>query len=415
MKTQLRSISISLFFCLILFCRGTASASSLTTTISLYAKDESLQDVLKKIETLADVKIMYNSKILHNHSPITVNIRSITVRSALQTIINDSDLLFYELDKYIVITQRRDVPNGVIFQQAVLDPTITETRRAINDTFQFFDTLRISDTVRVLIFDTLHIVDTIQIRTDKSKEVASNNRSTLMISAEFMTAYQMMAGLSTDKPQASFSSQTMVHRKCKNWSCGFGVGYFIQRGGSRKQTTVITRDSLRNKSSETVVHKYPSGTYYYVQNGDTVPIIVYDSVTVTVPYEWFDYTINSTTSVQDYRYNISWLSLPLRIEFLTDSPKHINAGISLTVSPSISVFSNGQIVASDGSIKEVNRNYIQSFTVFASIAPIVSINLNRQAKFFVSPTIQSSLSTVFKHNPSLSVAAGLNAGISFKL
>lgn len=407
---------IYILLALVLCTSAAAAPSPLAKRISISAQNESVQSVLKHVETLAGVKIMYNSQILAGKQPVSISAKDVTVRRALQLIINDGNLLFYELDKYIVIAQRRDVPQGVLFQKAIAQTAPEAVLSAVNDTLVIYDTIQVVDSVHTAVSDTLRIYDTVRVEQPKAKEPAKKTPSRLAISAELMPAYHTALGSSQSLGQIAFSGQAMIIRKQKHLDFGAGLGIVAQRGAMQYNYQQETVDSTLHEATKTVVHRYETGRYYYVNgSGQTVTQILYDSVSVPVTYQWYTRERTAQTVAQTVRHQIVWLSLPIRASLHTDAGKKIDAGISLTVSPAMAVQSGGSLILSDGSIAPAGKQNVAAFTVFASIAPSISYRIGKQAQVFAMPTMQMSAASYIRGEHCTAFMAGLSIGTVISL
>ncbi len=407
---------IHILLALVLCTSAAAAPSPLAKRISISAQNESVQSVLKHVETLAGVKIMYNSQILAGKQPVSISAKDVTVRRALQLIINDGNLLFYELDKYIVIAQRRDVPQGVLFQKAIAQTAPEATLSAVNDTLLIYDTVQVVDSVHTTVSDTLRIFDTVRIERPKTKEPAKKTPSRLAVSAELMPAYHTALGNSQSLGQIAFSGQAMIIRKQKYLDFGAGLGIVVQRGAMQYNYQQETVDSTLHEATKTVVHRYETGRYYYVNgSGQTVTQILYDSVSVPVTYQWYTRERTAQTAAQTVRHQIIWLSLPIRASLHTEAGKKIDAGISLTLSPAMAVQSGGSLILSDGSIAPAGKQTVAAFTVFASIAPSISYRIGKQAQVFAMPTMQMSAASYIRGEHCTAFMAGLSIGTVISL
>lgn len=400
----------------LLLCQTAAAQSPLAKRISLSVQNASVQDALKQVEARAGVKIMYNSQILAGKPPVSISVKDVPVRRALQLIINDGTILFYELDKYIVIAQRRDVPQGVLFQKAIAQAPQAEVLAAVNDTLRIYDTIQVVDSVHTAISDTLRIYDTVHVEQPKPKEPAKKSPSRLAASAELMPAYHTTIGSSQSLGQVSFSGQALILRKQKHFDIGAGLGIVAQRGAMQYNYQQETVDSTLHEATKTVVHRYETGRYYYINgSGATVTQILYDSVAVTVPYQWYSRERTVETVTQTVRHQTLWLCVPIRAALHTDTGKKIDAGISLTLSPTLAVQTGGQLIRSDSSIASADKQTVAGFTVFASIAPSISYRLNKQAQAYIMPTLQLSAGSYIRGERYTALLAGVTIGTAFSL
>lgn len=408
---------VSIILWAIFLCNvSIAAPSPLAKRISLSAQGISVQNALKQVETRAGIKLMYNSQLLSDKPPVTASFNDISVRRALQLIINDGNIIFYELDKYIVIAQRRDVPQGVLFQKAIASASAPTMLNAINDTLHIYDTVQVIDSVRTSVTETLRIYDTVRVEIPKMKETAKKKSTRTAICADVMPAYHTTLGSSQSIGQLSFGGQALVVWRQKHLDIGAGLGILMQRGAMQRYYQRETVDSVLYNANKAVTHKYETGRYYYVNElGETVTQILYDSVAVTVPYQWYNRIETSETVSQTVRHQILWLSTPIRMSIHTEAGKKTDLGINFTVSPTLSVLRSGQILLSDESLIAADKQSIASYALFASIAPSISYRFNKQSQAYIMPSLQIAASSYATGQQYISLLAGVSVGTLFSI
>jgi hypothetical protein len=402
------------------------ASSILSKRISITAVNEPIQSVLSRIEKDAEVRFMYNSKQLQGVPPLNFKLTNATIKHILQVAINDKNIVFYELNKYIVIAKPREVPRGTKFEQAIEhEPLADVAKPPIADVVKpptVADTIHIIDTVTVTVFDTIIVTDTqvVSIAAPSQPKTKQTNpeksrTSNFWLQAELLPAYQFMLGNSKDKGLTSLVASGIVSYRRDNFSAGLGIGTFVQRGTAYNSRTETILDSTLHKASKTETHRYVTGQYYYTdQNGATKHVTVYDSVTVTVPYQWYSTSATHRSTEVRSVYSATWLTFPLRLAAYTSSRKAMNVGLALTLAPALCVAASGNVNNSDSSATAATGN-IHSFTVFASALPYLALKAGKSASFYVGPSVQSSLVTPVVGSSYLSMTFGIAIGVEMRV
>ena len=424
-RTRILTITILSILSCLLVTKSYATPFSLAKRISINVSNLPVQAVLKQIESQAQVRFMYNSKILLSKRPVTLNLKNTPVKRILQVIINDPEIVFYDLNQYIVIAVRKEVPKGTQFEEAVVEtsPLVTETSRIKYDTITVFDTIAIFDTSHITmpVYDTIKVYDTVmvkqEIQTKNQDKNVSLKKASTSLCLEVMPLYQFMMNNPKDKGQVSFSSQGIIKRDWQHISIGLGVGYFLQRGTTRSSVTSETLDSTLHESSKTEIDSFIVGHYYYIdEKFDTIYITKWDTVVNIVKYKWYNYERKTKTTEKQSVYSITWISVPLMFSWHTNTKKTFNVGISLIVSPSLGINTSGNIyLSSKDSVFSFTKSLLPSYAIFASISPTISYDVKHLAKFYFSPCIKSSIVTIVKGEKYYSLSSGFSVGVSINL
>lgn len=394
----------------------------LSKKISISTQNEPINLVLKQIEQIAGIKFMYNSGIIVNKPPVTLSLKNTSIRKALQIILNDPEIVFYEVDNYIIISFRKDVPQETLFHRAIVESTTPtqEYWKAINDTLKILDTVKVFDTIVFHKLDTLHVYDTIHIKKTEQSVVIKDKdkikeKKSLSINAEITPFAHSTLNNSNDITQFSYQAQILLEKNKKNLSFGVGLGYFAQKGASFLNTQTTRKDSTLHEDVKTEVHRFITGHYFYIDNkGDTIRVEIWDSVTVKIPYSWYSHETITTETENTFKYTVSWITFPFRFTYKTNSRKKIDAGISVTITPSIAVNHGGKYYSND-TIIEVKKNSVSAFNLFTSLSPSLYFNINRKTQFYVSPTIQSSILSTYTNEKYYSFGLGLTIGLSINI
>lgn len=416
-------ISILLLCAACLIFQASLFASGIfNQKISLSVTNKPLPEVLKIIEQKAEIRFMYNTSLLNGKLPITVTLTNVTIKQVLQTIINDKQLVFYELQKYVVIARKVDVPQHVHFVSAVPVQEISDNiplHKIIIDTLHVIDTTFYVDTNRVTIVDTLIIRDTLRETAAPiipHPQPALKTQLSYSLVADVQPSFQTMLHNPKDEGQPSFASNLLLQVTRKTISIGMGLGIAVQQGTASSVVENSTVDSTLNHGSKTEVHRYQTGDYYYMKDGKTIHEILYDSVSITVPYSWYSYNKTTTRTESKSIYSITWISIPVRIHYDVPTKSKLHCGLALTIHPSVAIKTSGQLYfASQGVTKTLLKEDIQSLALFASLAPTVSYWITPTASFFVCPSVQYSLLKTVKGEEYHGISMGLQCGVIIKI
>ncbi|MBK8807135.1 MAG: hypothetical protein IPO21_11015 [Bacteroidales bacterium] len=397
------------------------STSPLSKQVSISFQNQKIPAVLKEIERLADVRFTYNTIILQSKPSRSFSFKNTSIKSILKTLIDDSDLVFYEFDKYIIISRRRDIPQGTLFQRAIQDEKtgIAHEKTAINDTLIIHDTITYIDTVKFLHYDTLVVNDTVKYKKEKAESIKANktnkNKSNLL-SLEVFPSYHYTANNKNDVAKLSFGSQFLYSKNFKNVGLGVGLGFFMQNGASVyfKQTTSLDSTEHNEERIETIIRE--SAHYYFKDSlGITQLIILYDTINFTYPVKWYTYNKTTETIEEDSKYSITWITLPLRFCYKTQSRKKVDFSLVVTLSPALRISSGGAYYSTKESAFIQTESKSASFSLFLGLSPTIIFKLNKIANFYVSPCIQTSLTPSFSNENYYSLSAGIALGVSISL
>src|SRR5690606_18261574 len=87
------------------------SATSLSQTVTLHVKDQSLRKIFNTIEKQTELLIFYINRLINPYRKASVQAADRPLDDVLQTLLNPMDLTFRIHESSIVITERRDQRN----------------------------------------------------------------------------------------------------------------------------------------------------------------------------------------------------------------------------------------------------------------------------------------------------------------
>jgi len=378
-----------------------AGSVFLSKRISVNVQKQSLENILFEIEKKADIQFMYNPKILNITRILTVQFDNIPIREILQSIINNKDLVFYEMGKFIVITSKakaKDVKNVV----AAVLPSNEETVKTIK-TVVFYDTLRTTfrDTIKLSIIDTTKIFDTIKVISNVQKTTTKLPITPVpvklqyFVEADFAPLYTDILPDSKWKGDLSFSGQMSFGVKRNNLHVSIGIGSMWQRGYSPKSIKTTTRDSVLIRDTVQLQEKYILGDYYYIKAGDTIRTVVYDSSVIDIPRHWYNKTEHTTIEYTSVSYSFVWITIPIKVEYQWAMTKKIGFGLGLSVIPAFAVKTKGEIfVPSLGTAVPISTSGLKSYSVFTSFEPSFSYALTKKLSVHCTPIFQMSVKSI---------------------
>ena len=141
-----------------------AGSMFLSKRVSIDVKNQTVEQVLHTVEVKASVLFMYNPQMFNAKRKLSLQLHA-SVQEVLQHVINNKDVVFYELNNYIVITTRREAPKQIQYVSAALADNVAKLQVA--DTVRIFDTILVHDTLRFSITDTIRVYDTVKVEKPK--------------------------------------------------------------------------------------------------------------------------------------------------------------------------------------------------------------------------------------------------------
>ena len=383
-----------------------AGSVLLSKRISLHMQKQTLETVFLEIEKRADVQLMFNPQLLNANRIISVDLQNTSLKEVLQSIINNSDFVFYELGQTIVITTKHKASkrNDVIPAILPADKSINQKNAVTIKTVTFFDTIRttINDTNRISIIDTIKRYDTVKVLSALQQPTQKQNLAVpqkvkllWFIDLSMAPLYSKLLPLGNWKGDVSFSGQMVVGVKRNNMSFSVGVGSFWQRGSSWHTSSTMTTDSVLQQDTIHKMERYRIGDFYSVKGKDTILTPMYDSSVVAIPRRWYNKTQHSNTTQLIVGYSIVWLTIPCKIEYEWPMTKKATFRLGLCVIPAFAIKTEGQLyLAKLEKAVSIASSGINSFALFASIEPSLSYALTKSFSIHFAPIIQSTVRSI---------------------
>jgi len=409
-KRRYRQIIISIVVLLFLGAglpKMYAGSVLLSRRISLTIQKQSIDKVLRLVEKKAHVQFMYNPQMFNLKQTISVQIQNSTLQELLQTVINNKELVFYEMGNYIVITNKLQAPIQANVVAAFLTRKDDKAKDASNhlvvDTIHFYDTIPIikNETIRNIIQDTIKVYDTITKVTTKTvlptaisttTEIPESINSLWFAQAAFAPLYGNVIQNSNWKGNLSNATQAMVGVKMNHVRISIGLEAMMQHGSSKSSQSSNSTDSVLQRDTIHVMQKYKTGDYYSIVGKDTIHKVIYDSALVAVPQKWYNKTQHEKVIESIVIYSIYWIIIPFRIEYEWPMSKKMTVSLGLSVSPAFAIKKYGQIYSPQrNTIVSASQAGISSFTVFSSFEPSFSFALTKTVSVQLTPVVQCSL------------------------
>lgn len=115
-KIWLKMKLITIFLFLVTFCLQANNTYSQNVTVNLNLENVSLTDVFKEIEKQSDYRFFFNNTILSEMKRQNVNTGDKDISSILDQLFEGTDISYKLVDKYIVITSKKDDINPLLKQ-----------------------------------------------------------------------------------------------------------------------------------------------------------------------------------------------------------------------------------------------------------------------------------------------------------
>jgi hypothetical protein len=378
-----------------------AGSVFLSKRISLNVQKQSLENVLFEIEKKADIQFMYNPKMLNISRIVSAQFQDVSLREILQSIINNKDLVFYEMGKFIVITSKLKAKDAKNVFTAIL-PTDQDMRKTIK-TVVFYDTVTTTfkDTIRVSIVDTTTIFDTVKVISNGQKAltklpvVAVPVKLQWFAEADFAPLYADILPDSKWKGDLSFLGQMAIGVKRNNIHFSIGIGSMWQRGYSPKIIYTTSIDSVIQRDTVQLMEKYILGDYYSIHDKDTIRTVVYDSSVIAIPRHWYNKTEHTTVEYTSVSYSIVWVTIPIKVEYEWTVTKKMAFRLGLSIIPAFAVKTKGELyVPSLGTAIPINTSGLKSYSVFTSLEPTLSYALTKKLSVHCTPLFQMSIKSI---------------------
>jgi hypothetical protein len=393
-----------------------AGSVLLSKRISLTVQKQTIEKILHLVETKAKIQFMYNPQMFNLKKLVSVSLQNSSLQEVLQVIINNKELVFYEMGKYIVITNKHEAPvqaNAIVAFSSI---NLTNSGNAQNpqllvDTIHFYDTVKVTktETKRIVIQDTVKIYDTItKIRTQvvpqtvvpteaprTEKTVASH----WFAEASFAPLYADMLPQNKWIADLSLSAQASVGYKRERLNFSVGVGGLWQHGASKNNYTSSSYDSVIQRDTVFIVVKYKTGDYYYIVGADTIHKVVYDSTKSAVPRQWYKTKQHEKNTETTVGYSVYWVIIPCKIEYEWALSKKMNFGLGLSVSPAFAIKKYGQLYdPKQQKTVYIAQSGIASFALFSSLEPSFSYSLSKNIAVQFTPIVQFTVRSLMSES-----------------
>ena len=399
-----------------------AGSVLLSKRISLTVQKQSIETVLHLVEKKADVQFMYNPQMFKAKRLISVSLQNASVQDILKAILNNKDLAFYEMGKYIVITKKNDAPIQANAIVAYLEPTdnpMQSTPKLLVDTIHFYDTIRVTktETKQVVVQDTVTVYDTITkiitqvVPQPIAPKVEKQGTSQWFTQFSVAPLYSKILNQCKDNFYNSLTGEASIGYKYNNVRFSIGIGELSYKGSTKSIQSSISSDSVLLKDTSYVMIKYKTEDVFYVEGNDTIHKVLYDSTRSAVPHQWYNSTRHEKNTESTVTYSILWIIIPCKIEYEWTLSKTISLGLGLTVSPAFAYRKSGQRYDSQQQkLVPIAESGIESFALFSSFEPSLSVALTETISIQCSPIMQCSMRSLFKES-SYYVGGGVRFGI----
>ena len=403
---------------IILFGAGISSVYAgsvfLSKSVNLSVQNVTLEQALHQIEERTGVQFMYNPRMLKSNRKVSIQ-KQASVQELLQQLINNNELVFYELNNVVVITSRREAPKQVQVVSAAPaapTPTTVVVHKTVYDTVTISRTVTVYDTSRLIVTDTVRVYDTVkptikplaESKENKSEATASSadvissvGIKNLFITLEGGPQYSDLMPNYTWLSDLSLSGRAMIGCKWDNLFVSMGVGVLWQRGGSIGSKLTIYTDSTLMRDTIKVMQKYKVGEYWgFNDKGIYEHKEIFDSVLVDVPRQWFNVRRREVKTDSTIGHRVTWVTLPCRIGGEWTFSRKTMMGISLCVSPAFSVLNEGYVFDDKTNRYRTVKDFgLKSFALFLSFEPSISYTLSKTLSLQIVPIVQLSAGSIF--------------------
>ncbi|MBK8806708.1 MAG: hypothetical protein IPO21_08705 [Bacteroidales bacterium] len=195
---KLRTSQIYLSIILFLFTSNViATPPLLQKKINLEINNETVADVLKKIEQLTSVRFIYMAGLFDTERAITYSFNNMSLGSALEKLVLSKDVLLYIVDDKIIFYKKTDPPpgnNGISYSIAKLEDTPSKSQQ-IRKQNVYYDTIQVvvyeripdvvKDTITIYKYDTIRVNNPSRTSKDVDK-INADNRFTIFTNFGFM-------------------------------------------------------------------------------------------------------------------------------------------------------------------------------------------------------------------------------------
>ena len=386
-----------------------AGSVLLSKRINISVSKQTTQNVLTLIEKKSGVHFMYNPQMVNLKKVVSLDIKNGSIQHVLQILINNRDVVFYEMGNYVVITHKNQAPVQANIISAFLpkSDSLNANSKMVIDTIHMYDTIVVNKTQykNIEIFDTVKVFDTVKIvsqtkinKNEPTVSISTNNKYRNNIEFEVSPVYSVITKNKNLKPEVGFAGRILWERNTnKKITCGIGVGAMLQQGFSLIKKTEISVDSIKKTDTVQVYVKYKKGDYYYIIGNDTIYKAIYDSTLVDVSQEWYEKSNHKKETEEKINYTLLWMTLPLKLAYKVANTEIFSFWMNVYIVPALAVKKYGYVSSGNN----INKQSIESvdfkeYMLSVSIEPAIKCKLTRTVYFKASPFIQMSLNPVVK-------------------
>ena len=124
-KTLLRMKITALLLIATLTVVNAANTYSQTITLSVEAKNQSIQTVLEQIESQSDFNFFYNTKQVNTNKLVSIRANQKNVFEVLEDLFRNTDIKYEVLDKNIILTLKKETASDAV-------PAINQEGKSVN-------------------------------------------------------------------------------------------------------------------------------------------------------------------------------------------------------------------------------------------------------------------------------------------
>lgn len=375
MSTMNKNTAFLIFFFLQLSLFATSPATVLDKKINLEAKNETLGNILKRIEKIAGVNFIYVSGIINDKKIINCSFSNIKLGIILQYLINADDVLLYVIDNKIILYKKGDSPpgsSGSIYnakpEDIVINKSSGKSRNKSNnypDTsfITIYDSVKIQlyDTIKIFAYDTLRVIkyDTVPFRWFKTinknppKGFFIGGNACIRINNDKLE-YKENTNLkeyhesSEGNTENTFGGGVGLGYSFGNLSVQTGLDYYANKWNANYDYQTTTIDS-------SVIVDYED-VFVWILGPGPGPIALRDSIRILVDRKPI-YKTNTYYNSYTGQMKLAYVSIPLLLTYSISLKKRIQIALTTGLVCNILVDTEGKTIANDYSLVSLNEIY----------------------------------------------------------
>lgn len=408
--------------CMICFCISSIVLAQ-QQSITYFAKDKPVVDILQDLETISGYHFSYNSKIIDATKKASIAATNTQFELCLSKILGNS----YEykiVGNQVIITEKKLLPPTKLTSS----DSKKEKLILVYDTIPVYDTIRefVTHTDTINVIDTLQHIETITLQRYETNYLHTQNicstisgTTGLIITTPYFYKGNEYSKALQDIHQSSigFDIQFNYTYKRNNLLLQSGVNFYDFRVENSFATSYFTDDEMQTYTDTLWFWDYNEKfTYYKYKNGDSVAVNVLDSI--------YTYTLQSHPKKIEHINNkistISWqyFSIPIGIG------RHFNISNTFAAEPMLLIntmflaYCRGEIankqMTETTSIKELMRRVTFSATLSCNILYSIEKQYSVSVRPFciIAPGIYKESSSGFQ---GLFAGYGVEWGFSYTI